>query len=149
MKDKTYIGIDPGQTGAIAFIYTPGDVAVYDFDDPGVLSELIAQASEGFCKAVLEKVASHPGEGVSSAFRFGTAYGIWIGRLEALRIPFDYVSPQRWKKAMFDVKPPDKAASITRALRIYPQMADMLKRKKDHGRAEALLIAEYCRIHDK
>jgi len=31
------------------------------------------------------------------------------------------------------------------AKRIFPSMIDRLKRKKDHNRADALLIAEACR----
>jgi len=149
---KAYIGIDPGASGAMAII-RGRTVIVLDFEDPSALSilkeiNLIKQP----CKAVIEKVASMPGQGVSSTFKFGTNFGAWIGRLEALDIPFDFVTPQKWKKAMFDSMPRGddvKAMSVNRALRIYPTMADRLKRKKDHNRAEAILLAEYARITDK
>lgn len=147
---KIFIGIDPGQTGAIAIIYAPGDMAVYDFDDGDVLSEL-ATISQSPCKAVLEKVSARPGEGVSSSFKFGTNFGTWIGRLEVLKIPFDFVTPQKWKKAMFDSMPKGnvKEMSRDRAKRIFPKMTEFLKRKKDHNRAEALLLAEYARRNDR
>ena len=32
-------------------------------------------------------------------------------------------------------------------VRSMPELSDELKRKKDHNRAEALLIAEYGRLH--
>ncbi len=148
-KMKIYIGIDPGVTGAIAIIYAPGDMSVYDFEDGDVLSELI-QISGTPCKAVIEKVSSMPGQGVSSTFKFGTNFGQWIGRLEALGIPFDFVTPQKWKKAMFDSMPKSnvKEMSRDRARRIFPQMAEFFKRKKDHNRAEALLLAAYCKQID-
>jgi len=97
-------------------------------------------------KAILEKVSSMPGQGVSSSFKFGCNFGQWIGRLEALDIPFDFVTPQKWKKAMFDSMPKDnpKEMARNRAIRLLPEMADRLKRKIDHGRAEALLMALYA-----
>lgn len=144
-----YIGIDPGQTGAIAIIDGPHTVWVYDFDDGMALSFL--KTIKVDCKAVLEKVSSMPKQGVSSTFKFGTNFGQWIGRLEALGIPFDFVTPQKWKKAMFDsmAREDAKEMSRNRALRLFPQMAEFLKRKKDHNRAEALLLAEYARRTDK
>ena len=156
MTEKIYIGIDPGATGAIAFLnpYDNALVKVFDFDDPEALSHLqwVAETSPSLVKAVIEKVNSMPGQGVSSTFKFGENFGRWQGRLEALMLPFDYVTPQKWKKVMFDsaAKSSDlKAMSVSRTLRIFPQMAGFLKRKKDHNRAEALLLAEYARITDK
>jgi crossover junction endodeoxyribonuclease RuvC len=147
---KVYIGIDPGQTGAIAFIIA-GTARVYDFDDGDALSFLkkLWLADEP-TKAVIEKVGSMPGQGVSSTFKFGTNFGTWIGRLEALEIPFDFVTPQKWKKAMFDSMPKGdtKEMSRNRALRLFPHMAESLKRKKDHNRAEALLLAQYAMMTD-
>ncbi len=148
---KVFIGIDPGQTGAIAFIIA-GEARVFDFDDgEALLSLKKLWLNEDPVKAVIEKVSSMPGQGVSSTFKFGTNFGTWIGRLEALDIPFDFVTPQKWKKVMFDSMPKGdvKEMSRSRALRLFPQMAEYLKRKKDHGRAEALLLAQYAIISDK
>lgn len=159
---KIYIGIDPGQTGAMAVIVT--DIAgspagfnypktvVFDYDDGNALSFLQEWTSPNrIWQACLEKVHSMPKQGVSSSFKFGTNFGIWIGRLEALGIPYDFVTPQKWQKVMFDsmTKGDRKAMSLDRARRLFPDMSDVLKRKKDHNRAEALLIAEYCRRIDK
>ena len=162
---KIYIGIDPGASGAIAII-AGEDKWVYDFDDSfgfGVLKD----AKKADCKAVIEKVSAMPGQGVSSMFSMGENLGRWVGRLEALEIPFDYVTPQRWKKAMFDTLPAPvpakkdesraekqkrlnerskllKELSRERAMRLFPDMAGHLSRKKDHNRAEALLLAAYA-----
>lgn len=150
IKGKVYIGIDPGATGAMAVI-VEDTVMVMDFDNQETLVYL-KKLHGPLCKAVLEKVSPMPKEGVSSVFKFGVNFGTWIGRLETLRIPFDFVTPQKWRKVMFDSMPKGtdlKAMSVNRALRIYPQMAELLKRKKDHNRAEAILLAEYARITDK
>ena len=39
----------------------------------------------------------------------------------------------------------DKDASRLRAIQLFPVVANRLDRKKDDGRAEALLLAEYGR----
>ena len=149
-ENKVHIGIDPGATGAIAIIMDE-TVVVLDFENPGILP-LLRNLHRPLCKAVIEQVHAMPGQGVSSTFKFGMNFGIWVGRLQTLLIPFDFVTPQKWRKAMFDsmARGDDlKAMSVNRALRIFPEMADMLKRKKDHNRAEALLLAEYARRTDK
>ena len=146
---KVFIGVDPGQTGAIAFIGVD-EINVFDFEEGDALEYLKYIRQGNTCKAVIEKVSSMPGQGVSSTFKFGINFGQWIGRLEALGIPFSFVTPQKWKKAMFDSmsKGDVKDMSRNRALRLFPEMAASLKRKKDHGRAEALLLAEYARRID-
>jgi crossover junction endodeoxyribonuclease RuvC len=147
---KIYIGIDPGASGAVAFIGID-EINVFDFDEGDALGFLKFIRQGHTCKAVIEKVSAMPGQGVSSTFKFGTNFGQWIGRLEALGIPFDFVTPQKWKKAIFDSMPKGdvKEMSRDRAIRLFPEMALHLKRKKDHNRAEALLLAEYARRTDK
>lgn len=155
---RIWLGIDPGQSGAMAFIST--GPKVMDFEDGECISwlkaisdQLISPLGKDYpqAKAVLEKVHSMPKQGVASSFGFGMNFGIWRGRLEALGIPYDLVTPQKWQKVMFDsqTRGDRKAMSLDRARRLFPEMSDMLKRKKDHSRADALLIAEYCRRMDK
>jgi len=146
-----YIGIDPGQTGAMATITDNGGVAVYDFQDGDTIiwfqAHIFNAYERGNCVAVVEKAMVMPKQGIVSGFKFGVNFGTWVGRLETVGIPFDYVTPAKWKKAMFDSMPKgdQKSMSLDRARRLFPNMAEYLKRKKDHNRAEALLLAEYCR----
>lgn len=80
--------------------------------------------------------------GASSAMNFGDARGSIRSTILCFgRHPVP-VQPQAWKRA-FGLKGPDKEQSRQRALVRMPQAASFLKRKKDHGRAEALLIAIY------
>jgi hypothetical protein len=52
-----------------------------------------------------------------------------------------YVTPQAWKKAMNLTS--IKEDSLVAARLAFPQA--ILKLKKDHGKAEALLLADYAR----
>jgi len=80
------------------------------------------------------------GQGVVSVFRFGAAYGAAIGVISALAIPLHLVSPARWKRHYgLDA---DKERSRARAIQFWPASRHFT-RKKDHGRAEAALLARY------
>jgi len=149
--EAIHIGIDPGKDGAVAFLFEDG-AEVFDFEDGEALIRLRAHAAaraDGLVliQACIEKVSAMPKQGVSTTFKFGTNFGQWIGRLEALGVPFDFVTPQKWKRAVFDSMPKGdaKAMALDRARRMFPELGDRLKRKRDHGRAEALLIAAYAR----
>lgn len=148
-KSRIHIGIDPGTTGAVAFIWPDGGVSVYDFADRTALMALqAANQKMNNPKAFVEKVASMPGQGVSTTFKFGKSTGQVVGWLEALGIPFEEITPTKWQRLVFDSgsKPKDrKVASLEMARKLFPGAINSLKRKKDHNRADALLIAEACR----
>jgi crossover junction endodeoxyribonuclease RuvC len=86
-----------------------------------------------------------PKQGVASSFTFGEGFGIWKGIIAAFQLPVELVSPQRWKKTMLADQGKEKDASRFKAMQLFPSVADQLKRVKDDGRAEALLLAEYGR----
>ncbi len=148
-ENMIYIGIDPGQSGALAWINDSGMADVFPFSDIGYLNFCFRCKGKPAVAAV-EKVGAMPGQGVTSMFKFGENYG-WIqGILKAHLIPYELVTPQKWKKE-FSVTS-DKNTSIEVCKRLFPDVN--LKRtekcKKDHdGMAEALLIAEYARRHMK
>ena len=148
MLNQIYIGIDPGKTGAIAIIY-PGKIKIIDFENfvKTNIFDTNYHPLRSVINAVIEKVSSSPQQGVCSAFSFGQNYGFWQGILYALDISYELISPQKWQKEIFDSKKEDDRKEMSRqmARRLFPQLNEHLKRKKDHNRADALLIAEYCR----
>ncbi len=151
-----YIGIDPGLSGAVAVLSGPLGLEFTIFDTPVAtvgkkrepvprqMVEILRPYVENSA-ASLELVHAMPKQGVASAFNFGRGLGLWIGILAALGIPYDLVSPQRWKAVMMDGMGKEKDAARVRAMQLFPSASDHLALKKYHGRAEALLIAEYRR----
>ena len=149
-------GIDPGQTGAIAVLHDGEVKQVIDMpttarlhgkgqqvDAYTLTSELLAAASGHNQRlAIIEAVSAMTGQGVSSTFRFGEALGVVLGVLGALQIPVSWASPVRWKKAA-GLYGKDKDAARTLALQLHPEAGDMLTRKKDIGRADAICIAHF------
>lgn len=140
----TYVGIDPGAKGAFAMLDTGTvDVLPLDMEE---FTAAMRRLDPKHTRVVLEHVSAMPGQGVVSMFTFGAGWGRIMGVLDALRIPYELVRPQKWKKT-FSVTS-DKNSSIEVAKRLYPGI-DLRRsersRKDDDGLAEALLMAEYAR----
>lgn len=156
---RYYIGIDPGLSGAIVGINENGELEAFNDTPiitlrngkksktdylPSKMVESLRQYKNKPHHVFLESVHSMPHEGVSSVFGFGKGFGLWIGILAALEMPHTFVTPQAWKKVMMAGQG-DKDASRLRALELFPHLLNILGRKRDHNRAEALLLAEFGR----
>jgi crossover junction endodeoxyribonuclease RuvC len=142
---RTFIGVDPGKSGALAVIHPDGTVEITPFDAVQYskrLSEL--RYHDAVC--CVEKVGAMPGQGVVSMFNFGHNFGFIEGVLQANEIPYQLVPPQTWKKE-FSLSS-DKAKSIEVCQKLFPHanlLATSRSRKPNDGMAEALLLAEYAR----
>lgn len=155
------IGVDPGASGAVAILEDTGQL-VQVFDMPAVEIQVGGKAKRRVAPemlaselrlynvhgtvAVVEQVSAMPGQGVSSMFAFGQAYGLVLGVLAGLWIPTKTVTPSAWKKAL--KLNTGKDAARAKAAQLWPQMASEFKRVKDDGRAEAALIANWGLHHD-
>ncbi len=152
-----YIGIDPGLGGAVAAIdgtnvklydaptaIVKGTKRDYIVHEMATILRNLVPYEEDAAHIVIEAVHSMPKQGVASSFSFGRGLGLWEGVAAGLGIPYTKVAPQTWKKAMMpDMNRENKDSSRIIATRLFPNAVDMLSRKKDEGRAEALLMAEY------
>lgn len=86
------------------------------------------------------------GHGSIASFSLGQSFGIWIGILAALEIPYQLVAPATWKAALMKDQPKEKDASRLVADHLFPGQRDnWWPLKKHHGRCDALLIAEWGR----
>lgn len=156
------LGCDPGNEGAIA-LYDGKRVTVEDVPtistekttktksgnakkktviEPASLRDILRFNLAGWDHAYIEDVTSMPKQGVTSMFTFGRS----LGGLEcAIRCEGEgevhYVSATKWK--MECGLNNDGEKSRQRALQIFPLDAGYFKRKMDHNRAEAALLAWY------
>lgn len=154
-----FLGIDPGLSGAIALIDGKGKLITLH-DTPTItvkrgqknkneylighmVTILKSMRSFGNVHCAIENIHSMPGQGVTSMFSMGTGFGMWLGMLAALEIPHTRIEPVIWKRAMKIPGGSEKSASIVIAQRLFPRAS--LQRKKDHGRADAILLAEHLR----
>lgn len=166
ISQQVWIGIDPGLTGAFAII-RGASVVFVDMPtiavksgkknrneyDAAAIVRILEQASPITLTVMvaIERQQAMPAtlhgreQGGTSVFRTGFGFGLLCGILAGLRMPYELVAPVSWKKALMADAPKDKGASIIAACRLFPHAAEGLKRKKDHARSDALLIAEYAR----
>lgn len=164
-----FVGIDPGLSGAVAVITNSGRIL---FADTPVIKMKVGKSTKSQINipaavAILQKIKTHADQeqvpinvviekvnamppiggrrtmGTTSAFNFGMGFGIWLGILAALQIPYTLVAPVTWKKKMMEGMTKEKGASIQRATQLFPQAAGQLTRVKDHGRSDALLLAAF------
>ena len=139
------LGIDVGMNGALSF-YDGAELIIYDMPvfarnktkrvDCHKLNKIIQEQKP--THAVIEQVNAF-GMGASSAYNFGWSCAVVEAVLACNNIPFDYVTPQVWKKEM--QCPKDKDASRMRASQLLPKFAHNWDLKKHDGRAESALIA--------
>ena len=144
----TTVGIDIGLTGAIAHL-SGEELHVFDMPTLEVnrkrtvsavqLADLLREIRTPDCKVVVERVAARPGQGVVSMFSFGQSYGVVLGVVAALDLPLTLITPQEWRKGMRVQG--GKDASRLRILELKPECSPLFSRKRDHGRADATLIA--------
>jgi crossover junction endodeoxyribonuclease RuvC len=149
------LGIDIGITGALSAVDSRGTAAIVDLpvveDAAGkriagrdLLNAVRNMAPAGEAAlAIIEDVRPRPGP--STAFTMGSL----MGSRRAIEAVLDIagikvvpVQPQAWKRH-FGLLKAEKGASLETARALYPLQAPMLKRQKDHNRAEALLLAHY------
>jgi hypothetical protein len=143
---KLTIGIDPGASGGIAFIPDNNPAKAWAVKMPETLADLWHELDSlewahnlNNMHCCLEKVHSMPGQGVASSFKFGQGFGHLEMALTAAKIPFTYVTPQKWQKELGCLTGGNKNVSKSRAQQLFPHI------KCTHAISDALLIAEYCR----
>lgn len=144
---KTVAGWDPGASGALCFLHLDRSGHVMSSDDlrfsrASLLDIVEALQEFGPALALLERVNSY-GQGRTSAFKFGAAYGVAQASLTATRTPFELITPQKWQ-SRFSIPKTNSQTAHKRELRnaaqrVFPERHIVLEN------ADAYLIAEVAR----
>ena len=110
--------------------------------------------------ALIERAQVMPKQGASSGFKYGRAVGAIEATVAGCGIPLTILEPRIWKQ-FHCLRGDNKELSRQRALQLFPNAHTLFTHKKDHGRAEAALIAltaaalsfpsvrEACRTHTR
>ena len=144
------LGVDPGLQGALA---TWDGKQLIIIDVPIVkarargneinlpaLADVVRKLTP-FDSAYVERNSVRPKEGISSAQKNGLVAGMLLGCVAMCCRQINRPTPTQWKKKLGLTK--DKDYSRTKAIEIFPDYHGLFARKKDHGRAEAALLALY------
>ncbi len=157
---RYYLGIDPGLHGAMALIddkgkfyelidlpikrkYLAPDNIKQCIDAPKlehVLSYLIAEY--GCVEVYLEDVHGRGGWNAAISFGLGETVGALRSVIDMVELDLTLITPTFWKKYL--KLSSDKEQVRAYAIKCFPDAAQYLKYKKNHDRAEALLIAKYA-----
>ncbi len=145
------IGIDPGKSGGISWATESGvplaqKIPATATDIVDLLEQIDSETEhqhDSEIKCYIEKVASTPQQGVVSAFTFGRGFGTLEGILSALKIPYEFISPQKWQKELQCMTGGDKNVSKAKAQQLWPSQ------KWTHATADSALICEYGRRQQK
>ncbi len=151
------IGVDPGLSGALALVDQDGlrdfadmPTALKGAGNGKVKNEVNAAALSALLRdwvngrsdevaVIVERVSSMPGQGVASMMSLGDTVGCIRGVVAARGYPLQWITPTQWKRRY--AIGADKELARAKAIQLYPQAE--LARKKDHNRAEAILLARY------
>jgi crossover junction endodeoxyribonuclease RuvC len=148
------VGVDVGLTGAIALVSGKRGERLADVMDMPTKRVGKAKSLELDLEAlrymigtmrmcsdvmVIEAQSAAPGQGVSSVFKLGEQYVAILGMALAMRFRVEVVRPAVWKAALR--LGADKDRSREAAMKAWPDDAVLFGRVRDHGRAEAALIA--------
>lgn len=158
---RVTFGVDPGLSGAIVTLLDgePGPILDMPTFDNGTANEVDAFAISQFVRVArsmnpgahisvcIEKVRAMPSTGpnrrtmgAQSSFNFGDGFGQVKAAFRVLGIQPVLVESRSWKTHMGLIGT-DKDAARLLAIKRFPSAADKLQRKKDSGRADAMLIA--------
>jgi hypothetical protein len=155
------IGIDPGFAGGVACIDTVTQELVGVCDTPLLMTRGgkkreyhvvdMAGVIRGYALARetmvwLEQAQAMPKQGVTSTFHTGKGFGVWLGILGALELPYQTVRPADWMRSLFKgLHGEGKERSVLFSSRVFPgiNLIPTGCRVPKDGRADAACIAYY------
>lgn len=167
------LGVDPDVNGAVGLLRWRGgglEASVYDTPsvkvavgvgakatlrlrhDPAAMSALLSSLAlpRGTLVLLERPHARHGVATINTAFQSGCGLGLWWGLLIAHGFCVRLLLPGRWKASLnlasTSAREVSKDDSRALAAVVLPSLAGSVGRAKDHGRAEALLIAAFGAI---
>lgn len=174
-QDKMYVGIDPGITGAIAFVPTrrkidpiivdlpittvqvkttrkgktvKGNRNEYDVHKIVALLDPLIDFRDRVVIA-LERGQPYREDTPKTAFSVGVGFGMWGLYFAAFGLKVHHIMPAVWKRRMgLSGGSENKEHSRAKCRHLYPGAHHFVEFVGDHNRAEAMLLAEYQRRLD-
>jgi hypothetical protein len=163
------VGIDPGLSGAFAALVgadSEGPEFISDAIDMPTMPDGSKNQVDDFAvgkwlrmirpnQVIIENVRAMPAKGrdaegnetrrsmgTASSFRFGLVVGQVRATVRSvLGIEPELVEPGSWKRYFALTANKEEARQL--ALKLWPMSEYLLRRKKDQGRAEAMLLAKW------
>lgn len=160
------LGVDPGNPLTMGLLLDGEPSMIFEYERVGVQVEKrgrkalswrtepallvdclksIKECKGAYPTVVIERVSMRPDQDLSSGQEFVGSMFKMLGVCAGLGLSHTLVSPSVWKPYLgvkVTLKNPKEPARVE-ALRLWPSKAELFRRKMDHNRAEAFLIAHY------
>ena len=159
-KQKIIIGIDPGLSGGIAVVALDHTkihamptqpvrvgTAIKRTLDMAQIIDIFAEFEDTNTEIIIEAQQSMPNQGVTSSYNNGYHYGLLIGMLLTKYNNVKIVRAKTWKqyypRLQGHTRNEQKDIAREIATELSEDNAHEFVLKKDDGKAEALLLAQY------
>lgn len=157
-------GIDPGLSGAIAFLDTsegfPGKLSIQPMPTEKVnakkrrvnafrLHDILRYDPTCPDLVVIEDVGTQPGWGAAQCFSFGHGVGSVHAILQIECLTTRWVKPQEWKAQVLKGTDKSKEAAIAFIKWLFPKVSLIppASKNESHDYAEAACLALYGAMH--
>jgi crossover junction endodeoxyribonuclease RuvC len=148
------VAFDPGKIASYAIFdtCTPHLIEIGEIDLIGAGRLIrpcgmhIAEVLTGADCGLVEEVGAMKGQGVSSVFTFGLCAGAILNAISASSAQVETVTPPVWKRSTKITAKTDEGVKMQArayATQLFPQHKKVLAVKKNHGQAEACLMARW------
>ena len=149
-------GIDPGKSGGIVIINDSDKSPMVEMHkcptSPVQMSSILRSArntawvENDKIVVAIEKVWAFPTDARSAAFKFGVNYGMWLGIIGSLNLPFMEVTPKVWMSSYKPVPKDKKERKQYLKDTCITMYKDMFLYDKNvtYAVSDAALIALWC-----
>ena len=144
-----YIGIDPGNSGALVCINEDGIITTKKcpdkvFDMSTLFALSIGNTAPSNVNLLMERVWARPNNSTRTAFTYGVNYGQWLGIAASHEIKMYTTLPNNWIKWVGCPKAMEKTARKNwlkeKAKELYPEV-----KRVTLATADAILICHYAK----
>jgi hypothetical protein len=173
-QNRLFCGVDPGLSGAIAFLSDKDTLVVHDMPtikvptgrkntktgkvgtkrifDFAKVRQMFLDTNPDYVIIEELQIAGKPGDFKQSAQSIATTFkngGIMLGMLFALNMSYEEVRAAKWQKEFFKGKTGDtKSLSYDCACKLFPKSCELFigpKGGKKDGRTDAALLSLYSK----
>ena len=150
MKQKIWVGIDPGKTGGVSWINEDESEykSFYTPENNNMMANLLRDLHCDYkiVKVTIEDIPVMALVGKTPYGKLKFNEGLWNGIIASLSLPLYQVKPVKWQTFFFGQKKKGekrntKKLSRSNAMRMFPD--EDFSKVKDDGKSDSILICKY------
>jgi len=143
------VGIDPGLSGAVCFLYPEGTIDIFAWEGHAKANALISLYQNAIFAAFVEDPPMIP-KGHVAIHKLQRNVGWWRGLFMGAGIPVRMIPPKEWQKILLPKRvktETTKTRSVETVRLLVPASWDYVYKPAHHNIADAILLAYYGAKH--